>query len=228
MASSLEKFPPEIFEGVAQHLNLPDTRRLRLASRRICTLATQGTFKGHFVNRNVRITETDLTSLVESTRPGQLGCLIENLTLTGLAIDTSLLQTISEEKARWTIESTGPISSSTQHTLTPEELTKVSDDLRSLKWRKDNYMMLKVDGVFPSLLTKALGNIVANGKLGRLRSLTLDVAVLREDDVTEESPLVGGAWKVIWVSISRMTVPSGGNHIKFMMIPIYPDHELSP
>ncbi|KAJ4348719.1 uncharacterized protein N0V89_010097 [Didymosphaeria variabile] len=207
MPRSIGTLPPELFEQVVQQLSLPDVGNVRLASRQLATLATQQTFKSHIVNKNVRLTKSDLQNLVEFSNPGELGCLVENLTLTSVAIDTSQLEKISKQKSRWGTDLNGPSTMSFQdestHKCTPEEVAKVEDDMRELEDRRWEYIVLKETGVYSGLLTKAFRNLAANGKRNRLRSLTLDVVVLREDAVTEKSPEHGGGWKIIWEAASE-------------------------
>ncbi|KAF2443441.1 hypothetical protein P171DRAFT_432698 [Karstenula rhodostoma CBS 690.94] len=202
MPSPIETCPPEIIEHVVQHLSLPEIQNLRLGSRQLAALATQDTFKSHFVNKNVRITEADLNAFVESSTQGGLGRLLENLTLTGVAIDLTRLQKAFEEGALWVTWSNRPISALTQHKFTPEELAKAEDDYFQLQRRLDNFVLLQETGVISNLLTQAFWNIAVHGKLRRLRSLTLDVAVLRDDAATETRPLNGGDWRIIWKTAS--------------------------
>lgn len=206
MLSSIETFPSEIIEQVARHLSLSDIGNLRLGSRQLAALATQDRFKSHFVNKTVRIIKADLDGFVELSKPGGLGCLVENLTLTGVAIDITRLQSTLEGGVIWVTESNGTISSSTEHKCTRQELAKVEDDILCLKRRRENFILLKETGVYSGLLIKALRNVAAHGKLQRLRSLTLDVVVLREDAATETPPRNGGDWKIIWVSTPCMPI----------------------
>ncbi|KAL5402328.1 hypothetical protein PMIN03_010753 [Paraphaeosphaeria minitans] len=202
MLCSIETSPPEVIEQVVQHLSLQDIQNLRLGSRQLAALATQHTFKLYFVNKTVRIAKADLDGFVKLSKPGGLGCLVENLTLTGVAIDITLLQRILKAGAKWVTESDGPMSSSTQHKCTRQELAKIKEDILNLETRIEESVVLKETGVYTCVLGKALRNVAAHGKLRKLQTLKLDVVVLRENAVTEASPLNGGDWKIIWEAAS--------------------------
>jgi hypothetical protein len=159
---------------------------------------------------NVRITKAELDAFVEFSSPGGLGCLVENLTLTGVAIDISKLETTSKDGTRWVLVTASPTDNSDdwleQQKCTSEELAKVEDDILYLEKRKEDHILLKKTEVYSGLLTQAFQNIAADGKLRGLRSLTFDIVVLREDAVTETPSIDGGDWRIVWVSILHTVI----------------------
>ncbi|KAE9365423.1 F-box domain protein [Stipitochalara longipes BDJ] len=66
--------------------------------------------------------------------------------------------------------------------------------------RQTDYVQLRESGTDVSLLSEAFRNIVANGKNGKLLSLSFEVVVYREDAERRLQPLAGGGWKFIWKS----------------------------
>ena len=198
MARSLEDCPPEIVEAIVESLPFEDICNVRLSSRSLGLMVAQETYKSHFVTKHVDIRRECLETFIHVTKPGSVGCSVENLVLTGLAFDASLLDTTLREEARWVTERNGPMFSSVQHKCTPEELVKITEDLETFKHRQQEQVQLKNSGQDKALLRKAFSNLATYGKTGSLPSLSLDVIVFRKDSKTRSLPVEGGDWQLIW------------------------------
>lgn len=91
-ATNLDALTPELFEMAIQHLGLEDIRHLRLVSRETCFRATQDRFISFFARKNVELTQSGLEEFAHMTSQGRsLGCLVRQLTLTGVLYDLSAL-----------------------------------------------------------------------------------------------------------------------------------------
>jgi hypothetical protein len=64
-------------------------------------------------------------------------------------------------------------------------------------------VQLHESGTDVSLLSEAFCNIMVNGKAGKLLSLSLEVAVYREDTEERLPPLCHSSWRLIWQSAAE-------------------------
>lgn len=198
MAPPIEACPAEVIEEVVRYLTLADICSLRLSSRYLATNATQDIFKSYFLAKHVDLAKESLEKFVQITKPGSLGCLVENLIVVGIAIETTPLETILNEKARWIQESQGPIFSSTQHECDAEELAEVEHDLQVLKGRQREQQQLKESAHDIALLSDAFRNLKTDEILGKSPSLSLEVVIYRQDAETRQEPVQGGDWQTVW------------------------------
>ncbi|KUJ14024.1 uncharacterized protein LY89DRAFT_152017 [Mollisia scopiformis] len=84
MAPRLEDCPNEVIESIVVLLDLNDICNLRQTSRSLATKATQNHFKSFYLSKHVDTTTRSLEKFVDATRPGRLGCLVQNLTIFGV------------------------------------------------------------------------------------------------------------------------------------------------
>ncbi|KAK3724900.1 hypothetical protein LTR37_000948 [Vermiconidia calcicola] len=194
ISAAIQSVPPEVLERCIEHLAFGDVCNLRLSCRTFAAWCAQDTFKSYFLSKHVDMTKEKLEAFVEQTRPGRLGCLVEHVILTGVAVDTQLLGEILQPKTRWVTESHGPLFSSEQHRCTPAELLEVEADLKGLKALQTEQAYLRDNGESVGLLAEAFRNIASNGKLGLLPHLAMDVAVYRQNAETKQLPAEGGDW----------------------------------
>lgn len=82
MAPTLESLPAETFAVIVNDLKLSDIRALRLASVRLCHLATQDKFKSYCTSKNILLNEAGLSNfqLIAGKAP-HLGAPLRSLTL---------------------------------------------------------------------------------------------------------------------------------------------------
>jgi DnaJ-domain-containing protein 1 len=198
MPPSLLDFPPELFESIIRLLSLCDLFSLRLCSRTLATKTTGDHFKSHFRTKHIDITASSLGAFVNATQPGSLGCLIQNLVLVGVVNNTQQLRSILEPEY-----SSSEEESDEEVERREENQAKAQQDLDILEQRQTEYEQLHESGTDISLLSEAFRNIAANGKTGKLLSLSLEVIVYRQDAEQRVHPLSGGSWKFIWQSAAN-------------------------
>lgn len=202
--SPLEICPPEILEHTAQYLDLDDLRELRLTNKALAGLVARGTFQRYYRTKHVDVAPESLAEFVQMTRSGLLGADVENLVLTGVAIDTQHLTKVVEEKARWETEGNGPIFASTQHKLSSSELAEAEQALEALRARRTATEDFHRSGEDVDLLAEAFGNIAAYGKNGKLPSLTLEVAILKEGLTQRLLPIQSRELNAVWETAEKV------------------------
>lgn len=196
--STIESWPPEVFECTAKQLALADLCSLRLVSKAIAVLVAQDTFKQYYRTKRVDLSPESLTEFVHMTRSGVLGVDVENLVLTGLAVDTEYLEKIVKEKARWETEGNGPMFCSTQHKLSDAEHTEAKQSLEELYRRKADLEQFHRSGRDVELLVQAFSNIAAHALYGRLPSLKLEVALSKDDLGKKLLPIQTRSRSTVW------------------------------
>lgn len=184
----LEHCPNEVIETILSLLALNDIRNFRQTSRRLSLKSTGHHFKSYFRLKHVDLTERALQDFVEATKPGQLGCLVQDLVLVGVMYNTKLLNAI--------------VSYGRQDT---EQQAKALHNLGVLMQLQADHKEFHETGMDIRLLSEAFGNLMANSKDGKLRSLSLAVVVYREDAEQRLSPATGGGWKLIWQAAADTT-----------------------
>lgn len=82
MASSprLGGIPEELVEVLVSLVGFHDACSLRLTGRELAYEASQGVFRTHFRTKTIRVSQTQ--DLVLMTRPGNIGCHVQHLSLT--------------------------------------------------------------------------------------------------------------------------------------------------
>ncbi|KAL4863601.1 hypothetical protein BDV12DRAFT_206355 [Aspergillus spectabilis] len=185
----IEECPPEVVESIVSYLDLPDAGNLRLVNRCLRSKVTQRHIRSYFRSKRVHVTGPALRDLNVLTQRGWLGCEVRNLTLVGVVNNTMGLEAALK---------TNLIQ---QH---PEKRSRVARDLDILKERQRDYQQLLDSGVIVHLLSRIFKSIAANGTLGKLQSLSLEVTVYRENANRELYPLTGGSWRLIWQAATEM------------------------
>jgi hypothetical protein len=194
MSPILEDCPNEVIESIVVLLELGDIFNLRQTSRALATKSTQAHFKSFFLSKHVDITENALRAFVEVTKPGLLGSLIQDLVLVGVVNNTQKLHYDLHE------EYDSEEESDEAAVRRSEMWTHAQRNLEILEQRQTDYEQLHESGTDVSLLSEAFRNILANGKNGKLLSLSLEVVVYREDAEQRLPPVAGGGWRLIWKS----------------------------
>ena len=195
----LQNLPVEIVENVVTWLSLEDARNLRLASRLLASKVSEGSFKSYYRIKRLDLTRESLERFVQATKPECLGSNVQEVVLVGIAVDTTRLEAILREKGRWVSQANGPMVMSTKHTCTTEELEQVQQDLNDLQRKQSELAHLREQGADFGLLREAFENLQTDGKAAvGLRSVTLEVGVLRGEAETAKPPAHGGKWEVIW------------------------------
>lgn len=155
-------------------------------------------FQSFFRSKKVDITETSLEAFVAVTQPNSLGCLVEDLALVGIVNNPKMLETMLLGKTGTVPEHLAGLVSATERWYSPEELGNAELDLEKLRSRRVVHEKLRQSGRDVTLLAKAFSNIAAYGKICRLRSLSLKVAVHSEDAINRRSPGRGYGWEYTW------------------------------
>jgi hypothetical protein len=86
-----------------------------------------------------------------------------------------------------------------------EWITKAQQDLDILKQRQIEFQEMHVSGTDVSLISEGFRNIAANGRIGRLVPLSLEVVVYFFDAEKRFRPpvRVRGGWGLIWKSTAQ-------------------------
>lgn len=87
MASFIEQLPAELTENIVHFLTVEDVGSLRLASSALRHKTSQNLYCDRFRKRNVDLTSDDLALLSSVIKPGSIACVLQDLTVTGLAYD---------------------------------------------------------------------------------------------------------------------------------------------
>lgn len=182
MVVGLEKCPAEIIESIVKLLDVTDIGNLRQTNRCLCSKATQEHFKSYFRSKRVDITGQALQKLVGLTQPGWLGCETRNLTLVGIVNNTKGLEAFLKANRN----------------RDQKKRSRAERDLEVLQQQRRDYQQLLESGKIVRFLSETFENIAVNSVTGKLRSLSLDVTVYREDAEQRLPPATGGSWKLIW------------------------------
>ncbi|KAL2827772.1 F-box domain protein [Aspergillus cavernicola] len=174
--AGFERCPPEVVESITSYLDVMNAGNLRLTNRCLRSKATQGHFKSFFRSKRVNITGLDLRNLGTLTQRGWLGCETLDLALVGVVNNTKRLEAAVEAN--------------------PDDPRKRG--LEILQERQRDYQQLLDSGQIVHLIREVFKNILANSPTGKLRSLSLEVVVYREDAKHELPPVSGGSWRLIW------------------------------
>lgn len=78
---SLNSLPVEVIEAIVNLLDFQDICALRLTARNVSSKSSNGTFRTYFTSKKLQITRAPLEQFVRVTQSGQLGRLLQRLTL---------------------------------------------------------------------------------------------------------------------------------------------------
>ncbi|KAK3059175.1 hypothetical protein LTR09_000741 [Extremus antarcticus] len=198
MSAAIEIYPPEVVENIVQNLPLEDIANVRLCSRSMAALSTQETFKSFFLAKKVNLTRGCLERFIHITTASSLACLVEKLTIAGVAVDVELQKSMVKDKVRWDTTNNGPIFSSIQTKLTEDGVAEAENNLAALRALKSEQGTMRRDNTAAELLARAFQNIRGHRKHGRLLSLTLTVVVFRKDAEQEQQPKEKSDEVAIW------------------------------
>jgi hypothetical protein len=174
--AGLEQCPAKIVEEIVAYLDLTDAGNLRQTNRYLRSRVTQGRFRLNFRSKRVKVTGADLQQLGLLTQRGWLGCETRHLTLVGVVNDTMALE------AGIKADATDPRKR----------------DLEILRRRRQDYEQLLESGKIVQLLSQAFKYLATNSAERKLQSLSLEVAVYRQDAEREITPLASSSWRRIW------------------------------
>ena len=166
MASDLEECPNEIIERIAMLMTLGDICSLRQTSRTLSFKTTQNHFKSYFRRKQVDVTRDSLKNLVNSTKPGRLGCVqLRELKLTGVVNNTKRLEATVRNRAG----------------CSEETCTEARRHLNIVKQRQRDYKKLHRSGRDVTLLGEAFSNLATRSENTEPLSLSLGIMVYRTD-----------------------------------------------
>ncbi|KAK9601657.1 hypothetical protein V6Z92_001698 [Aspergillus fumigatus] len=174
--TGLAQCPAQVVEEIDAYLDLTDVGNLRQTNRRLRSQVTQGRFRLNFRSKRVKITGAHLQQLGLLTQRGWLGCETRHLTLVGVVNDTMALD------AGLKADATNPRKR----------------DLAILQQRRQDYEQLLESGKIVQLLSQAFKYLATNSAERKLQSLSLEVAVYRQDAEREVTPLAGSSWRLVW------------------------------
>jgi hypothetical protein len=178
----------EIFEWIVKDLDLDSIRNLRLVSRDVAHKATQRTFVSCFQTTSVVLSRTSLEAFSQVTS-GTLGSSIEHLTVIGISYDLRHLEHIIECRRRDTPDKESKLKPrpTKEVDCSPTEIEDAGNDIHILRERQADYALLCHDGGDVSLLRDSLRKMAGiSGR--RLKSLSLEVAVIRDAAGTKLTP----------------------------------------
>ena len=162
-AARLDSLTNELFENMAECLDLEDLRNLRMVSKAVAFKGTQNHFVSYYFRKKVDLTRSGLQAFVQVTSQGaRLGCRVWHLTLTGVEYSISELEEIknSGEVIRDTALGMNRIPK--RRACRREELDALDSSLDQLKqWQADDDDFHK-QGLDVSLLSEALRNIASH------------------------------------------------------------------
>ena len=188
MAPRLDDLPQEIIDAILTDLSVQDSCNLRLVSRPLQWQAIQRSFRDSFRQKRLEITQQNLENFVAVTRPGRLGCLIEDLTLYGLLISYEGLVKTVTKNCRTRKYLSGFIELSCEDLLTPAESFKAKSDLEHLtNLHRSNDEMVNSEKAV-ALLSHAFKNISTNASLKQLSRLSLEINCIIDDPSQRYTP----------------------------------------
>ncbi|KAF2210445.1 hypothetical protein CERZMDRAFT_45490 [Cercospora zeae-maydis SCOH1-5] len=174
--AALDTLPAELVESIVLSLTLHEICTLRLANRSVASKASQDHFRSFYRSKRVDVDEHGLKDFVVVTANGGMGCLIDDFTLTGLVYNSFYIQ----------------------HQLRSGNVKE--RQLNTFRRREQAQMHFLQSEDAQRLLVKAFRNILKGRTPTKPLSLTLDLAVYREDALIRSTPLEGGSWRLIWQS----------------------------
>ncbi|KAF2167030.1 hypothetical protein M409DRAFT_54245 [Zasmidium cellare ATCC 36951] len=204
-AAGLECLTSELFEMIVQRLDLSNVRNLRLVCRNVAFKATQDTYRQFFRVKHVDLTRPGLETFAQLTSSGGLGCLVEHLTLVGIVYNPTLLENVVKSGKKSVLRE-GSSSYMVSRSCSEEELKQARNDLETMRRRQADLDELRQQRVDVSLLKTALCNLAANINHTPLKSLSLQIAVYRENTKIKLSPSDGKCWKSVFEATARSFV----------------------
>ena len=202
---SLQDLPPELTERIVVLLRLSDICSLRLTSRSLAIKTFQRRLKTSFRKKRVDITEEGLRSFVAITgSSGDLGCLLQDLTLVEPVYNSLTLTTDLEKEAKLVAEFTSHSGYKIhRHKLSEEQLRQTRLDLAVLKERRAEQIDFRRRRRDVELLRQAFSNLDAYG--ASFRVLRSEVAIYIDATITPRLPIFGRDEKQIWDSASHVS-----------------------
>ncbi|KAI5359823.1 hypothetical protein Slin15195_G116840 [Septoria linicola] len=196
----LDDLPAELVENIVHCMTLHEICALRLANRSIASKASQDHFRSFYRSKRVDIDERGLKDFVVVTANAGMGCLIDDFTLTGLVYNSlSISSQLRSGNMRQTTEvSDGGHIKTGWRSSTEEERNALQRQLNTLQRRQEAQLHFLQSEDAQRLLVKAFRNIVKGRSPHKQLSVTLDLAVFREDALIRSTPVQGGSWRMIW------------------------------
>lgn len=204
--ATFEGLPNEIVETIVGYLDLQSIGHLRQTSRTLAAKATQDRFKSFFKSKHVEITRPSLEAFVRATRPGHLGCLLQNLTLVGIVNNTIMLaklaakaKEIKDQRDEEDEDDEEDDKTNKGEKDDEESAESIARELAILVERQQDFDDMHEAGTDVDLLREAFNNFQASGK-SEISSVSLAIEIYREDPETRVQPgdFKAGSWKMIW------------------------------
>ena len=184
----LGDLPTEVLHQILTGLNLRAQCHLRLVNRFLQWKVTDASFRDRFRSKTLDMTRDSLEAFITITKPGRLGCLIQRLTICGMAIDYTNLSKIVKTGTRLRRQICGLIDMTCEDSLAPWERVKFERDLQNLVLlRKENDRLFASDDAI-ELLVKVFKNIKDNSVGKGLIELSTQVVCIRDDPFARLSP----------------------------------------
>ena len=202
----LDELPAELIEHIVTLLTLNEICALRLANRSLASKASQDHFRAFYRSKRVDIDEHGLKDFVVCTANNGMGCLIDDFTLTGLVYNTLFFKSyfrtgnIKAETCEQLDGGRVRRISTGWRAVTDEERDIFKRQLNTLQRRQEAQLHFLQSEDAQRLLIKAFRNIRRGRTSQRPLSLTLDLAVYRDDALLRTTPAEGGSWRLIWQS----------------------------
>lgn len=202
----LDDLPAELIENVVICLTLNEICALRLANRSLASKASQDHFRAFYRSKRIDIDERGLKDFVVCTANAGMGCLVDDFTLTGLVYNTIFIKNQlrpGDVRIKSQISEGGATSIQTSIGWRPFEEAEreaLRRQLNILQRRQKAQLHFLQSEDAQRLLRKAFRNIKRGRTSSTPLSLTLNLAVYRDDALCRSAPADGGSWRLIWQS----------------------------
>jgi hypothetical protein len=203
---SLQDLPPELTERIVVLLHISDICSLRLTSRSLAVKTVQRCLKASFRRKSVELAEEGLRSFVAITgsASGDLGCLLQDLTLVAPVYNFLTLTTDLRENRKLVVEFSSHSGYKIhRRKLSREQLRQTRLDLAVLNERIAEQIDFWRRRRDVELLCQAFSNLDAYG--ASLRVLRTEVVVYTVDTTTPLLPIFGGDEKLTWNSAAHVS-----------------------
>lgn len=196
---NLESLTNELFEQIVGSLSLDDIKNLRLVNRSTAYKTTQDTFRSFFRRKAVDLRAQNLENLVHATSENRLGTLVEDLCLVGIVYNTLALQNIVKKGEKYVRDQNQP----SQIPCDDQKVQQAAHDLDILRRRQSEDQELRASRTDVALLTEAFTNLAASKSTPGLKTLSLQIAVYKDNSSTKTPPREAGCWKWNFEAASR-------------------------
>lgn len=210
----LAALPVEIIEHILTDIPLRDLRSLRLASREVKGKVSGGRFKTFCTHKEADLRPHALHELSARLNPHSIESNLQDLTITGLVYVTKTqenilrLGTVPADPTDIFGQRRDALGNDTalrprRNAASDADLKQAAHELKLLKQWQDEASLERSSGQNLQALAALLTRIAEVCTLKRLRSIKLNVAVVRYVGRRFE-PKDGGAWRPIWETATHL------------------------